>query len=62
MLFIRGEGRLHRIGPADPLQPRWDLGVIQVPMVTAVIADDLEDVGVAAFCPALHDADRLAPQ
>ena len=31
-------------------------------MVTAVAADEFEHVGVAAFGPALHDADRLAPQ
>src|SRR6516225_3653869 len=31
-------------------------------MVTAIAADEFEHVGVAAFGPALHDADRLAPQ
>jgi hypothetical protein len=31
-------------------------------MVTAVAADELKHVRVAAFGPALHDADWLAPQ
>jgi hypothetical protein len=31
-------------------------------MIAAVAADDLECFGVAAFCPAFYDADRLAPQ
>jgi hypothetical protein len=39
-----------------------DLGVIQVGMIAALAADQLEHVGVAAFHPAAHDAGRLAPQ
>jgi hypothetical protein len=31
-------------------------------MVAAAGADDLECVGVAAFHPAVHEAERLAPQ
>ena len=31
-------------------------------MIAAVRADELEHIGVAAFQPAFHDADRLAPQ
>jgi hypothetical protein len=31
-------------------------------MIATVRADELEHVGVAAFEPAAHDADRLAPQ
>jgi hypothetical protein len=31
-------------------------------VIAAVAADELKRVGIAAFCPALHDAGRLAPQ
>jgi hypothetical protein len=31
-------------------------------MITAARADQLEQFGVAAFHPAVHDADRLTPQ
>jgi hypothetical protein len=31
-------------------------------VITALTANELERIGVAAFHPSLHDADRLAPQ
>ena len=53
--------RLQRVRPADPLQPRWDLGVIQIGMITAGAADDLVRAGVAG--PALiRHPDQLPPQ
>jgi hypothetical protein len=62
MDVIRGQASLKRVRPAKPLKPPRDLGVIQVPMIAAVGADELEYVGVAAFETTVHDADRLAPQ
>ena len=59
--MIRNEGRLQRARPAKPLNPRRDLGVIQVRMIAAGGADELKHAGVAAFETAVHDADRLAP-
>ena len=44
------------------MKPRRDVGVIQVGMVAAARADELEQVGVAAFEAAVRDACRLAPQ
>jgi hypothetical protein len=44
------------------LEPQRDVGVIQVWVVAAAGADELERAGVAAFHPAIYDADRLAPQ
>jgi hypothetical protein len=49
-----------RVGPADPLQLGRDIAVIQVGIVTAVAADDLVQVGVAALRLAFDHADRLA--
>jgi hypothetical protein len=43
------------------LKARRDLGVIQVRMVAAAGADELEQPGVAAFEATIGDADRLAP-
>jgi hypothetical protein len=62
VLFIGGKASPHRVRPADPLKPGRDLGVIQVRVIAALAADELKRVGVAALCPALHDAGRLAPQ
>ena len=59
--MVRHEGRLQRARPAKPLNPRRDLGVIQVRMIAAGGADELKHAGVAAFETAVHDADRLAP-
>ena len=39
-----------------------DLGVIQVEMIAALAADELERAGVAAFHPAVHYAGRLASE
>jgi hypothetical protein len=49
MILIGCKARLQRVRPADLLQPRGDLGVIQVGMVAALAADELELAGVAAF-------------
>ncbi len=46
----------------DQLKLRRDLAVVQVGMVTAVAADDLKHVGVAAVRPALYNARRPPPQ
>src|SRR5208282_3106672 len=62
VLVVIGQARLQRPGPAKPLQPRRDLEVVQVRMVAAAGADELEGAGVAAFHPAVHDAGRPAPQ
>ena len=62
MFLVRREGRLQRARPAKPLQPGRDLGIIQVRIVAAGRADELERIAVAAFYPAVHDADRLAPE
>jgi hypothetical protein len=61
VLVICGQCLLERTRPAEPLKPRRDLGVIQVWMVAAAGADELEQAGVAAFEAAVHDADWLAP-
>ena len=60
--FIRGQGRLQRAGPAQPLQPGRDLAVIKIRVVAAVAADELEQPGVAAFPWVWLPAGRLAPQ
>ena len=57
-----GQGRLWRVRPAKPLKPRRNLGIVQISMIAAVRADELEHIGVAAFEAAVHDADRLAAQ
>jgi hypothetical protein len=61
VLVIRGQGRPKGAWPAEPLKPRRDLGVIQVRMIAATGADQLEHAGVAAVEAAVHDAGRLAP-
>ena len=62
VLVKHSQGRFKLVRPAKPLKPRRDLGVIQVRMIAAAGADDLEHVGVAALEAAVHDADRLAAQ
>jgi hypothetical protein len=62
MPLMRGNAVCDRVRPADPLKPGKDLGVIQVGIITAIAADDLKHVAVAAFGLALHDAGRLAPE
>jgi hypothetical protein len=61
MLVLCLQGRLERARTAKPLKPRRDLGVIDVRVVAAAGADELEQGGVAAFGAAVHDAGRLAP-
>jgi hypothetical protein len=39
-----------------------DVPVVHIRVITALTADELERVGVAAFHPARHDPGRLAPQ
>ncbi len=62
VLVIRSQGVLKRARPAKPLKPRRDLGVIQVRVIAAARADELEHVCVAAPGTAIRDADRLASQ
>lgn len=59
--IIGGQGGPDRAGPAEPLEPGRDLGVIQVRMVAAVAADELEQPGAAAVWGNLAGA-WLAPQ
>jgi hypothetical protein len=59
---VGGDAVRDRVRPADPPKLGRDLGVVQVGMVTAVAADDLECVGVAAFRLAPDEADRLAAE
>jgi len=61
MLGICRHARLQRVRPADPLQPRWDLGIIQIRMITAVAADDLVRAGAAGLALIRHP-DQLPPQ
>jgi hypothetical protein len=62
VLLVGRKARLQRVGPAEALKRGWDLGVVQGGMIAATGADELERVRVAAFYPAVHDADRLAPE
>jgi hypothetical protein len=62
VLLIRGKARPHRVRPADALKPGRDLGVIQVRVIAAFVADEFKRPGVAACYRALHDVGRLAPQ
>ena len=49
-----------RVWPADLLKLARDLTVVEVGMVTAVAADDLEQAAVATLRLPIHEADRLA--
>ena len=62
MFFIGGQASLHGVRPADAPQPGRHLGVVQIQVIAAVAADELERAGVAAFGLALHPAGRLAAQ
>ena len=62
VLRVSRKACLQRVWPAKPLEPGRDLGVVQVRMVTAAWADELEPIGVAALHPAVHYGYRLAPQ
>jgi hypothetical protein len=48
------------VRPAEPLKPGRNLGVIQIRIVAAVAADQLECARPAALDSARNDADRLA--
>jgi hypothetical protein len=61
VLVVCRQCRLQRERPAELLKPRRDVRVVQVWMIAAGRADELKSVGVAAFHPALHDTDWLAP-
>ena len=50
------------VRPADPLEVRCDIPVIQVGVIAAVAADELVGIGVAAFRTAFHQVDRLTSQ
>ena len=60
-MLVCGDASCDGIRPADLLKPWGDLRVIQVGIVTAVAADELERVCVASWL-AVHDAGRLAPE
>jgi hypothetical protein len=62
VLEIDGQALLERVRAAKALEPGRDLGIVQVGIVAAAGADDLEYVGVAAFDPAVRKAERLTPQ
>ena len=61
VVLIGGKACLQRVRPADLLKPGWDPLVIQIRMITAVAADDLEQAGAVAFA-VMHDPGRLPPQ
>ena len=60
--LVGGQALDDRIGSADMLQASSDVGVIQVRVVAAVTADDLEHAGIPAFYPAVHEVCGLASQ
>jgi hypothetical protein len=62
VLLIRRQTRLEHVGPAELLKLRRDLTEIHVRMIAAAGADELKHTGVAAFHPAIDDADRAAAQ
>jgi hypothetical protein len=62
VLLVRSDAGCHGIRPADLLKPRGDVVVIQVGIVTAVAADELERVGVTALWLAVHHPGRLAAE
>jgi hypothetical protein len=59
---IRRDAYHQPVRPADTLKVSTDIAVIQVGVITAIAADELIFVGVAAFMATCHDADRLASQ
>jgi hypothetical protein len=63
--FIRLNTGCQPVWPAEPLQPGWDLTVIQAGIVAALAADNLVRLVclcVATFRLAGYDAGRLAAQ
>jgi hypothetical protein len=61
VFLVCGDARSDRVWPAYLLKPGRDVVVIQIGIVTAVAADELERVGVAALWPAVNDKGWLAP-
>ena len=59
MPVIGSQGPPDRAGPAEPLKPIRNLAVVQVQVVAAVAADELEKPGTAWVALARS---RLAPQ
>jgi hypothetical protein len=59
MLAIRRQGPPGRVRPAKPLNPRRQIGVIQVGGIAVAGVDEVIDAGAAAFEKAVDDADRL---
>ena len=62
VLDVCSDARRDGVGPADPLKRGRDLTVVQAGVITAVAADDLVPVGVAAFRRPFHDASRPPSQ
>jgi hypothetical protein len=62
VLEIGGQALFEGVRAAKALEPRRDLGVVQVGIVATAGADELECVGVAALDLAVREAERLAPQ
>ena len=58
---VGGHGRPYGVWPAEPLKPGWDLAVVEIQVVAAVAADELEQPSAAVWagCPRTR---RLAPQ
>jgi len=50
---VGGQGRPYGVWPAEPLKPGWDLAVVEIQVVAAVAADELEQPSAAVWagCP-----------
>jgi len=57
---VGGEGRSNVAGPAQPLKPGRDFGIVKIQVVAAVGADELEQPAHAVQA-AVARARRLAP-
>jgi len=57
---VGGEGRSNVAGPAQPLKPGRDFGVVKIQVVATVGADELEQPAYAVRT-AVAGASRLAP-
>jgi len=62
MRLVRLEACSELVWAAELLEPERRVTVIDVDMITATPADDLECLGVTAVRPAVGDLVRLAPQ
>jgi hypothetical protein len=58
---VGGQGRPDAAGPAQPLKPGRDFGVVKIKMVATVAADELE-LPAPVVRVAVAWARRLAPQ